>query len=90
MNTQLIPPPDQLLATMPSGREIHTPKPYIPPSLDEDVLVRMRAPPDGSENALFGGDGDSSSEEGDVERRELPGAFPPGPAYGGRGESAYY
>lgn len=91
MNTQLVPPLDHVLATMPSGRDIHTPKPYIPPSLDEDVLVRMRAPADGPGDAAFGADGDSSSEEGAEERKELPGAFPAGrTAYGGGGESAYY
>jgi len=91
MNTQLIPPSSQVLATMPSGREIHSLKPYVPPSLEEDVLVRMRAPADGPGDVVFGADGDSSSEEGVEERKDLPGAFPTGrSAYGGEGESAYY
>lgn len=91
MNTQLIPPSSQVLATMPSGREIHTPKPYVPPSLEEDVLVRMRAPADGPGDVVCGADGDSSSEEGAEERKDLPGTFPVGrTAFGGGGESAYY
>ncbi|KAM6519462.1 hypothetical protein FALCPG4_013094 [Fusarium falciforme] len=46
MNTQAIPPVNTLLSKMPSGREIHTIKPYEPPSLDRDVLEAMRAPPE--------------------------------------------
>lgn len=91
MNTQLVPSVNHVLATMPSGREIHTPTPYIPPALEEDVLVRMRAPADGPGDVVFGADGDSSSEEGAEEREELPGALPAGrTAYGVGGESAYY
>ena len=86
INTQLIPPSGPLLANMPSGREIHTPKQYIPPSLDEDTLARMRAPPDGANSANIGVDSDDSSNE-DVEgRTDLPGAFPSTTASG----SNYY
>ncbi|KAM0353375.1 hypothetical protein HYE67_003834 [Fusarium culmorum] len=46
MNTQLVPPINTLLSKMPSGREIHTVKPYEAPSLDRDVLEGMRAPPE--------------------------------------------
>ncbi|KAJ3528766.1 hypothetical protein NM208_g10055 [Fusarium decemcellulare] len=46
MNTQVIPPVNTLLSKMPSGREIHTVKPYEPPSLDRDVLEAMRSPPE--------------------------------------------
>ncbi|CCT71206.1 related to PalC protein [Fusarium fujikuroi] len=46
MNTQAIPPINTLLSKMPSGREIHTLKPYEVPSLDRDVLEAMRAPPE--------------------------------------------
>lgn len=72
INTQLIPDFRPLLAAMPSGREMHNVKPYIPPSLDASALQAMRAPP--SPNALGGtGDGgDSSDEEG----RTVVGAFP--------------
>ncbi|OJJ46196.1 hypothetical protein ASPZODRAFT_159753 [Penicilliopsis zonata CBS 506.65] len=47
INTQIIPPSGPLLANLPSGRDIHSPPgPYKPPLLDEDQLVRMRAPPE--------------------------------------------
>ncbi|KAM5345328.1 hypothetical protein ACJ41O_011190 [Fusarium nematophilum] len=46
MNTQAIPPINSLLSKLPSGREIHTIKPFEPPSLDRDVLEAMRAPPE--------------------------------------------
>ncbi|KAM0188005.1 hypothetical protein ACHAPA_002589 [Fusarium lateritium] len=46
MNTQIIPPINTLLSKMPSGREIHTVKPYELPSLDPDVWEGMRAPPE--------------------------------------------
>ena len=45
MNTRAIPPANSLLSKMPSGREIHTIKPYEPPSLDSNTLEAMRAPP---------------------------------------------
>ncbi|KAM0346598.1 hypothetical protein ACHAPU_005310 [Fusarium lateritium] len=46
MNTQLVPPINTLLSKMPSGREIHTVKPYELPSIDADVWEGMRAPPE--------------------------------------------
>ncbi|KIL95341.1 ph-response regulator protein palc [Fusarium avenaceum] len=46
MNTQIIPPINSLLSKMPSGREIHTVKPYELPLLDPDVWEGMRAPPE--------------------------------------------
>ncbi|KAK7420116.1 hypothetical protein QQX98_002979 [Neonectria punicea] len=45
MNTRPIPPVNSLLSKMPSGREIHSIKPFEPPTLDRDVLESMRAPP---------------------------------------------
>ena len=72
---QVVPPAEQLLATIPSGREYHTPKPYRPPSLDADVLERMRAPPDPPDPGFGGGtEEDSGSEE--EERSNPVGAFP--------------
>ena len=71
---QIVPPVAQLLATMPSGREFHNPKPYRPPSLDADVLERMRAPPDPPDPELGGIEEDSGSEE--EERSDPVGAFP--------------
>lgn len=43
---------------MPSGREIHTIKPYQPPVLDRETLETMRAPPDQTEDV-----GDASSDD---------------------------
>ncbi|OCL09951.1 hypothetical protein AOQ84DRAFT_397114 [Glonium stellatum] len=74
MGVQLIPPSESLLAGMPSGREYHTPKTYIPPALDEDVMARMRAPPDPSD-AAFEGDEDDSGDENN-NRSSPVGAFP--------------
>jgi len=73
ISVQIVPPAEQLLATMPSGREYHQPKPYRPPSLDANVLERMRAPPDPADSGFKGTEEDSGSEE---ERSEPVGAFP--------------
>ncbi|KAF2132906.1 pH-response regulator protein palC [Dothidotthia symphoricarpi CBS 119687] len=72
VGVQLIPPSEPLLASMPSGREYHSPKMFIVPALDEDSLVRMRAPPDPSE-AFQGEEDDSGAED---ERNAPVGAFP--------------
>ncbi|KAK2802368.1 hypothetical protein FQN50_007365 [Emmonsiellopsis sp. PD_5] len=51
INTQLIPSSASYVANLPSGRDIHsTPAPYLPPQLDADHLVRLRAPPDSSDS----------------------------------------
>lgn len=78
MNTQAIPPSAPLLSNLPSGRDIHSPPaPYKPPSLDEDQLVRMRAPPDENEDLHFGSDPDDSEEDAvPAEARGPPGSFP--------------
>jgi hypothetical protein len=77
MNTQLVPPSAPLLSNLPSGRDIHSPPaPYQPPSLDEDQLMRMRAPPDDREDVNFGNDDDSEEEATQGDQRGLPGAFP--------------
>jgi hypothetical protein len=72
------------MATMPSGREVHSLKPYIPPTLDSSVLEGMRAPPDSVDD--YGKD--ASSEEEEVVRDPV-GAFPgTKPEYSGSG--SYY
>ncbi|KAL8644233.1 MAG: hypothetical protein Q9210_007356, partial [Variospora velana] len=76
INTQLIPPFEPLLASMPSGREIHSLKPYVPPELDAGALEKMRAPPDPDEARALIDDGDDSSDEDVPARSDLPGAFP--------------
>jgi hypothetical protein len=55
---------------MPSGREIHTLKPFTPPILDASILERMRAPPDRTDDF----EGGSSDE--DEEKQDPVGAFP--------------
>ncbi|KAN0067797.1 hypothetical protein V8E54_014044 [Elaphomyces granulatus] len=65
INTQLIPSSTPLLSKLPSGRDIHTPPgPYVPPSLDKNQLVRMRAPPEDEETSDLGGN--DSDEEADA------------------------
>lgn len=60
---------------MPSGREYHTPKPYIIPTLEEDAIIRMRAPPDPGD--VFEGDEDDSADEDERSAATAPvGAFP--------------
>jgi hypothetical protein len=59
------------MATMPSGREIHTVKPFAPPVLDASILESMRAPPDRADD--YGGGGSSDEEE---EKQDPVGAFP--------------
>lgn len=75
IQAQLIPPFEPLLASMPSGRDIHTVAPFSVPALDKDTLTRMRAPVD--EDARQG-----RSEEGDSDLEDEnfsgvpPGTFP--------------
>jgi hypothetical protein len=73
MNTQAIPPVGPLLARMPSGREIHSLKPYQPPLLEREVLEGMRAPPTRPDD--FGNDL-SSDDEGKADAPMPVGAFP--------------
>ncbi|RAH49670.1 pH-signaling protein PalC [Aspergillus brunneoviolaceus CBS 621.78] len=85
INTQLIPPSADLLANLPSGRDIHAPPgAYRIPSLDEEQLVRMRAPP-AEDDFGPGSDVEESDEEpAGVSRVWTPGTVP------GRTDSAYY
>ncbi|KAF2750767.1 pH-response regulator protein-like protein palC [Sporormia fimetaria CBS 119925] len=75
---QLVPPSEPLIASMPSGREYHVPKMFITPALDEDAIIRMRAPPDPSD-AAFGGEEDDSDDE--ERTANAPGAFPGSATY---------
>lgn len=87
INTQAVPSSAPLIANMPSGRDIHSVKPYIPPALEVDKLAEMRALPDLIESA--DADEDSSSDDdGAKQRNTLPGAFPGGSTTG-QGESYY-
>ncbi|PLB33251.1 pH-signaling protein PalC [Aspergillus candidus] len=85
INTQLIPPSTDLLNSLPSGRDIHSPPgPYKLPALDDEQLAQMRAPPDDTGSIS----GESDEEEGDEGLGQMqtgtPGAYPE------RTESAYY
>jgi len=75
MNTQLIPPSDAFVANMPSGRDMYPTKPFVPPTLDEDTLASMRAPPD-REGTIGDGDESSSDEDKRPQQSVLPGGFP--------------
>lgn len=75
INVQLVPPYEPLLAGLPSGREYHVPKPWNPPVLSMDALVRMRAPPTPDEKA-FRGEEEDSGGEGGYGSPEPVGAFP--------------
>lgn len=58
---------------MPSGRAYHTPKPFIPPALDPDVIARMRTPPDPGDRMLrgLGGGGADGAGEDDDEDEDV-------------------
>ena len=74
------------MATMPSGREIHSVKPFMPPVLEPSVLENMRAPPDRTDD--YGGDA-SSDEDGAAQGPV--GAFPGTKQdYSAAGSSNYY
>ncbi|KAF2277489.1 pH-response regulator protein palC [Westerdykella ornata] len=88
IGVQLVPPSETLLATMPSGREYHVPKMFITPALDEDSIIRMRAPPDPSDSA-FKGDEDDSASDDERDPPTAPGAFPSATTDYGGGTSYY-
>lgn len=74
---QAIPPIEPLLASIPSGREYHTPKPYKLPTLDASIITRMRAPPDPSDPGFAGNEDDSADEDDRLAGGADPvGAFP--------------
>ena len=80
-NTQVIPSSDHLLASMPTGREIHSMQLYRPPELDKDVLAKMRAPAGAIDSAFDEIDDDSDDDAADnpdakSSFKDLPGAFP--------------
>lgn len=75
INVQTVPSFEPLLASMPSGREYHSPQPYQPPVLDSGTLAQMHAPPDPNQKA-FRGDEEDSGDESMYGRGEPVGAFP--------------
>ncbi|CZT40892.1 related to PalC protein [Rhynchosporium secalis] len=84
INTQVIPPPGPLVASMPSGREIYTLTPWNPPALDSSILENMRAPPDRADD--YGSDASSDDEN---QQQNPVGAFP-GTKSDYAGSSNYY
>ncbi|KAL8743267.1 MAG: hypothetical protein Q9190_004367 [Brigantiaea leucoxantha] len=75
MNTQLIPPFEPLLNSMPSGRDVHQTRAFNLPVLDADILERMRAPPE-KDDVRISADEESSDDEPGTEGRNPPGTFP--------------
>lgn len=63
INIQIVPPWEPLLANMPSGREYHSQTAWRPMEMDQDALVRMRAPPEPEERAFRGVEADSGDDE---------------------------
>ncbi|KAI9722724.1 MAG: hypothetical protein M1812_001655 [Candelaria pacifica] len=93
VNYQAVPPTEPLLAAMPSGREIHSPKTFEVPILDSEILSRMKAPPSPNE-ALYRGDITDSEDDEDprYEKDTVPsvGAFPGAKAELHPSGDAYY
>lgn len=73
INTQPIPSINSLLSKMPSGREICTLRPYLPPVLDRDVFEGMRSLPDGDDVVV---DESSSDDEARGASSAPAGAYP--------------
>lgn len=74
MLTQAIPSPGTLLAGLPSGRDMHTIKPYRLPELETESLEAMRAPPDRVDD--FGDELLSSDDDERTAVATPVGAFP--------------
>ena len=72
------------MASMPSGREIHSLKPFIAPVIDTSILENMRAPPDRADDYEC----EESSDE-EKEEQGPAGAFP-GTQRDYAGSSNYY
>ncbi|KAI0199131.1 pH-response regulator protein palC [Astrocystis sublimbata] len=74
MMTQPIPNGATLLASLPSGRDLHTIKPFQPPALTRQSLESMRALPDQADD--YGGDQPSSDDDERTAVGTPVGAFP--------------
>ncbi|EMC93423.1 hypothetical protein BAUCODRAFT_240101 [Baudoinia panamericana UAMH 10762] len=92
INVQVVPPYEPLLASMPTGRECHSPQLWQPRLLDTGTLSQMRGPPD-SQEVFRGEEEDSGGEEGGygTPRPDAVGAFPGTEQhYAGSGTSSSY
>jgi hypothetical protein len=76
VNVQKVPPFEPLLASLPTGRDPHTPPVYQPPILEAHVLAQLRAPPDPADYAFRGDEEDSGNEDFSYGKINPPGAFP--------------
>ncbi|CAJ2501192.1 Uu.00g040450.m01.CDS01 [Anthostomella pinea] len=74
MLTQTVPPPATLLSGLPSGRNMHTVKPYQLAELGREALEAMRAPPDRTDD--YGGEQLSSDDDERTAVGTPVGAFP--------------
>ncbi|XXG94935.1 DNA-directed RNA polymerase core subunit rpc40 [Hypoxylon texense] len=88
MLTQPIPSPGTLIAGLPSGRDMHTIKPYQVPELGREALEAMRAPPDRLDD--FGDEQLSSDDDERTAVATPVGAFPGTQDQYGRSASAQY
>lgn len=61
---------------MPSGRDVHSVKQYMPPDLDEDTLAHMRTPPERKFSVKSMEEESSDSEAEGRDQSDFPGAFP--------------
>lgn len=102
VNVQVVPPTGPLLASLPSGREYHSPKTYQPPSLDTQTLERMRVAPSEEELRLVKDEDESDDDDAPVDQLtglsiggrasngDPIGAFPgTGADYGGNHQGYY-
>lgn len=80
-----MPSPQSLLNTLPSGRDIHSPQSYTPPTLDDHQLIRLRAPPEDDDRLPGAGDDGMDSSSDDDEVSGTPGGFPESRASSGQG-----
>ena len=71
----MVPAFEQLVANMPSGREIHSSQPFLKPMLDDATLARMRAPPEGSTADNVQDMDSSDDEEAAKSSSAIPGTF---------------
>jgi hypothetical protein len=73
VDVQVVPPSDPLVANLPSGRDVFEAEPYQPPRLEEDILSKMRAPPDMIDRR---GADDSDSDDDMQVHKDPVGAYP--------------
>lgn len=81
------------MSNMPSGRDIHLTKPYIPRNLDEETLASMRALPDPQQLERSALNDSSSDSDDEGAKRKMPSAFPgafPGSSSTASNRNDYY